>query len=149
MKSPKWASIPKASPPVLLLVLELLRRGYRVVLSTHSTVVLDLVWPLQEFRALRAEETDVRQLFDLRGNPTTRELSQVALQRDYRVYYFGRNIPGADISSLDPSDHDPGLQDWGGLAGFSNRTNAAIDRANNRAAARPATRKPRRSKATA
>jgi energy-coupling factor transporter ATP-binding protein EcfA2 len=149
VEEPEMGLHPQGIAAVLLLVLELLRRGYRVVLSTHSTVVLDLVWALQEFKALGAEEQDVRQLFDLRANPTTRELSQVALQRDYRVYYFGRDRSVADISSLDPSGPDPGLQDWGGLAGFSNRTNAAIARAVNRAAAQPPIRKPRRSKAKA
>ena len=88
-------------------------------------------------------------LFDFRANPTTRQLSHVALKRDYRVYYFGRDTPVADISSLDPGGSDPGFEDWGGLAGFSNRTNAVIAQAVNRAAARPAVRKPRRSKATA
>jgi hypothetical protein len=144
VEEPEMGLHPQGIAAVLLLVLELLRRGYRVVLSTHSTLVLDLVWALQEFKALGAEEQDVRQLFDLRANPTTRELSQVALQRDYRVYYFGRDRSVADISSLDPSGPDPGLQDWGGLAGFSNRANAAIARAVNSAAARPPIRKPRR-----
>ena len=149
LEEPEMGLHPQGIAAVLLLVLELLRRGYRVVLSTHSTVVLDLVWALQEFKALGADEQDVRQLFDLRANPATRELSQVALKRDYRVYYFGRDIPVADISSLDPGGSDLGLEDWGGLAGFSNRTNAVIAQAVNRAAARPAVRKPRRSKATA
>lgn len=149
LEEPEMGLHPQGIAAVLLLVLELLRRGYRVVLSTHSTVVLDLVWALQEFKALGADEQDVRQLFDLRANPATRELSQAALNRDYRVYYFGRDIPVADISSLDPGGSEPGFEDWGGLAGFSNRTNAAIAQAVNRAAARPAVRKPRRSKATA
>ena len=38
---------PRAIAVVLLLVLELLWRGYRVCLSSHSPHVLDLVWALQ------------------------------------------------------------------------------------------------------
>ena len=38
---------PQGIATAMLLVLELLRRGYKVVLSTHSTVVLDMVWALR------------------------------------------------------------------------------------------------------
>ena len=41
---------PRAISAVLLIVLELMTRGYKVCLSTHSPQVLELVWALEALR---------------------------------------------------------------------------------------------------
>ena len=79
---------PQGIAAVLLMVLELLRRGYRVVISTHSPVVLEMVWALQEFKKLGADESDVRRLFDLKASTPAKELGKTALVKDYRVYHL-------------------------------------------------------------
>ena len=68
-----------------------MRRGYRVVLSTHSPVVLDMVWALQEFKKLGSSEASVRQVFDLPSTPDAKKIAQSALTKDYAVYYFDRD----------------------------------------------------------
>jgi hypothetical protein len=55
---------PQAISVVLLLVLELLSRGYRVCLSTHSPHVLDVVWAM---RMLRENEADPVKLLEVFG----------------------------------------------------------------------------------
>ena len=45
---------PRAVSGVLLMVLELLRRGYRVCLSTHSTQVLEFAWALRHLQGIVA-----------------------------------------------------------------------------------------------
>lgn len=54
IEEPEMGLHPKAIAAVLFFILELLGRGYRVCLSTHSTHVLDLVWALQVFRRTNA-----------------------------------------------------------------------------------------------
>lgn len=47
---------PQAISAAMLLVLDLLQRGYRVYLSTHSPHVLDVIWALHRFRESQAGE---------------------------------------------------------------------------------------------
>lgn len=132
VEEPEMGLHPQAISAVLLLVLELLRRGYRVVLSTHSPVVLEMVWALQEFKSLGADASSVRDLFDLSASGKAKELSTAALEKEYRVYFLDRNSAALDISHLNPGAESDGESSWGGLTGFSIRTNQAIVNAVNR-----------------
>lgn len=132
IEEPEMGLHPQGISAVLLLVLELLRRGYRVVMSTHSPVVLEMIWALREFKQLGATEKDVRNLFSLKS---AKKLAQAALSKDYRVYYFDRQCPARDISTLDPGALEVAESEWGGITGFSSRVNAAIAAAVNRAVA--------------
>lgn len=136
IEEPEMGLHPKGISAVLLMVLELLRRGYRVVVSTHSPVVLEMVWALQEFKHLGAEESDVRALFDLMMSSKAKELGHSALTKDYRVYFFDRQNAVRDISQLDPAAEDVAEAEWGGITGFSANTNKAIAGAVNRAQSR-------------
>lgn len=137
IEEPEMGLHPQGIAAVLLLVLELLRKNYRVVLSTHSTVVLEMVWALQEFKKLQGTEADVRALFELSASPKAKELGATALTKDYQVYFFDRDKAVRDISHLSPGADDDAEAEWGGLSGFSSRTNSAIAGAVNRAALRP------------
>ena len=147
IEEPEMGLHPQGIATVLLLVLELLRRGYKVVLSTHSPVVLDMVWALREFQALAGTAQDVRDLFDLKATPAMRELAEAALKKDYRVYSFSREGEARDISRLDPAADSAAEAQWGGLVGFSSHTGEVIARVVNRFEARPPAkpRKPRKS----
>lgn len=135
IEEPEMGLHPQGIQAVLLLVLELLRRGYRVVLSTHSPVVLEMVWALQELKKLRAHEADVRKLFDLSSVDYAKQLAKSALEKDCRVYFFDRNADVRDISDLDPAAEQAAESEWGGLVSFASRTNTAIAHAVNRAEA--------------
>lgn len=147
IEEPEMGLHPQGIATVLLLVLELLRRGYKVVLSTHSTVVLDMVWALREFKSLAGTERDVRELFDLKNTPVTRELGAAALAKDYRVYFFGRDGRSVDISGLDPASTSAAEAQWGGLVGFASHTGEVIAKVVNRFEAQQAepSRAPRKS----
>lgn len=132
IEEPEMGLHPLAISTLLLTILELMRRGYRIVISTHSPVVLDMVWALRQFQELGKDEEDVRFLFDLPKQPHSKALASSALEKDYRVYYFERGKAVKDISSLDPGAEDAGESSWGGLTGFANRTGEAIARAVNR-----------------
>lgn len=132
IEEPEMGLHPQGIATVLLLVLELLRRGYKVVLSTHSPVVLDMVWALQEFKQLEGTEGDVRELFDLPSNNYSKDLGKEILKKDYRVYFFDRDQTVRDISRLDPGADNAAEAQWGGLVGFASRTGDAIAKVVNR-----------------
>jgi hypothetical protein len=119
---------PKAIETVLLLVFELLKRGYRVCLSTHSPQVLEMAWALQRLRGLGGSAESFRNLFDIRSTGVTRPLSETAMTKDLKVYYFQRDGMVRDISSLDPGAEQEGEGGWGGLTEFSGR---AVDEVTN------------------
>ena len=135
IEEPEMGLHPQGIEAVLLLVLELMRRGYKVVLSTHSPVVLDLVWALQEFKQLGGTEADVRKLLNLGASTYAKELGKTVLQKDYRVYFFSRDNQAHDISGLNPGAEEMAEAEWGGLVGFASRAGQVIANVVNRAAA--------------
>ena len=110
----------------------LLKRGYKVVISTHSPVVLDMVWALRLFRENAGTEEDVRGLFELPASPHAKALATTAMKKRTAVYFFRRNGEVRDISTLDPAAPDRGEAEWGGLTGFASRAGELISRAVNR-----------------
>ncbi|MDP1690671.1 MAG: AAA family ATPase [Burkholderiaceae bacterium] len=132
IEEPEMGLHPQGIVTVLLLVLELLRRGYKVVLSTHSPVVLDMVWALREFQQRGGTEGDVRALFELPASAQAKELGKVGLTRAMRVYFFDRGHAVHDISALDPGAASQAESQWGGLVGFASRTGDAIAKVVNR-----------------
>jgi len=138
IEEPEMGLHPRAVSTFLLLVLELLRRGYKVLISTHSTVVLDLIWALRQIQECGGTESDVRELFELSSNPTTKQIAEASLGKDCCVYFFERGKAAQEISSLDPGSEDEAIANWGDLNGFAGRSAdvlaKAVTRANSKAA---------------
>ncbi len=125
IEEPEMGLHPRAIVSFSLLVFELLDREYKVIVSTHSPVVLDVLWAIQELRQLpmvRATRS-LMKVFGLRRLAAPmRGVLETALRKKLRTYYFHRNGVGVhiqDISSLDPGDADDQVSGWGGLTGFS------------------------------
>ncbi len=121
---------PRAISVVLLLVFELLARGYKVCLSTHSSQVLDALWALKH---LRENNVSPDVLLDVFAAPKTQQMQKLAadvMTKTQKVYYFDR-AKGItkDISELDPDAEGEGESGWGGLSEFSGRANQAVARA--------------------
>lgn len=121
---------PKAISVVLLLVFELLVRGYRVCLSTHSSQVLDAIWALKHLRENHAEPRDLLDVFAAPNTQQMLALAEKVMTKSQKVYYFDRAKGVAkDISQLDPDAEGEGQAGWGGLSEFSGRANEAVARA--------------------
>lgn len=112
---------PCAISVVLLLVMELLWRGYRVCLSTHSPHVLEVVWALRIIRQHRAKSVKMLDIFDVRKTDPMKSVAAAVLKKDTKVYYFGRDGTTRDISDLDPGSDEELEAGWGGLSEFSGR----------------------------
>jgi hypothetical protein len=135
IEEPEMGLHPRAIIGFGLLVFELLARGYSVVVSTHSPVVLDLVWAMQELRNVREAKAlrALKQIFRIKAlSAPLKRVLVAALETDYRTYFFDRAKGGVisqDISSLDPGSSDPKIAGWGGLAGFSGAIADAVGEA--------------------
>lgn len=118
---------PQAISVVVLLVFELVRRGYRVCLSTHCPQVLEVIWTLRHLRQSRASAETLLQTFGAPTRQPMRDLAQTVMNKNLKVYYFdGSRGQTKDISALDPASEEAGEADWGGLMQFSGRANAAV-----------------------
>jgi hypothetical protein len=117
---------PNAISIVLLLVVELLWRGYRVCLSTHSPHVLDVVWALRTIQQHHAEPNHLLDVFDVPKTDPMKAVAEAALRKAARVYYFDRDGRTRDISNLDPGSQDQREAGWGGLSEFSGRVNDVV-----------------------
>lgn len=108
--------------------LELMRRGYRVLLSTHSSQVLDVLWALRNIRELGGGYRDVQRALGLKADASARAIAEIGAnpEHDLRVYYFSRGQPAQDISGLDPGSSLPAEAGWGGLAEFTGTINDVI-----------------------
>ena len=127
IEEPEMGLHPMAIVGFMLVVLALLQRGYRVTLSTHSSVVLDVVWALSRLKSLRQRSAvgALRKIFEVSpGDNQINATLQAALKKGTKVYYFERSeqvVRVHDISDLDPSAEDEAEAGWGGLSGFSGR----------------------------
>lgn len=131
VEEPEMGLHPQAIVTFMTLALDLLWRGYKVVLSTHSPLVLDTVWAL---RTLSDHAARPQLLADALGIEMSAEIKAVlgnALKAVYRVHYLGfdpatRRVSSTDISTLDPLSDDPATSEWGGLTGFSSGLSEAV-----------------------
>ncbi len=129
IEEPEMGLHPQGVETVMLLVMELLTRGYKVILSTHSPHVLDVVWAVRAIRNSRKARRLFLELFELAGNSQTNPIAETAVKAEYKVHYFGQDGKVRDISSLDPGAEDSLVRDWGGLTGFSSRASEVVGKA--------------------
>lgn len=132
IEEPEMGLHPNGIGAVLNLIMELLSRGYRICVSTHSPHVLDIVWALRFLRENGGETRDVLKLLGLASRSKTKKLADAALQRRLATYYFGRDGSVRDISGLDPGSEDMAEGGWGGLTEFSGKVGDIVSDVANR-----------------
>ena len=135
IEEPEMGLHPQAVTAVLLLVLDLLWRGYRVVLSTHSPHVVTMLWMMRRMQEHGAHARRVCEAFGVSGSTTMQRVAEAALTKDYRAYlmHFDQQskVRSMDISSLDPGSEDERIAGWGGLTEYSSRFGDAVREAVN------------------
>lgn len=129
IEEPEMGLHPKAITVVLLLALDLLWRGYRVIISTHSPLVLDAVWALRRLQENESGPAAVAKAFGINAYQAILDVAKVALQKSYRVFsmeFEDSSVFSKDISNLDPSSSDESEAGWGGLTSFSSNFSRAV-----------------------
>jgi hypothetical protein len=120
---------PRAIAVVVLMLFELVSRGYRVCISTHSPQVLDAVWALKHLRESNAPPSALLNVFDAPQTPPMIKMAEGVMKKQVKVHYFDRDGGTTrDISELDPTAEAEGEAGWGGLSEFSGRANEIVAR---------------------
>jgi hypothetical protein len=130
IEEPEMGLHPKGIMAVLLIVFELLARGYKVVLSTHAPLILHVLWAIRMLRGKRGAPMRVAELFEQSGSPGMRSLAEAALEAQIAVTYLDfdhtQRVRSTDISGLDPAAVDESESGWGGLMAFNSRIAESI-----------------------
>ena len=129
IEEPEMGLHPKAVSALLLIFLELLKRGYKVIVSTHSPQILELIWAMQLIVKADAGPRPLLDILGLDPTPFSKKLAETGLRKTFRTYYFSRQksvVNVKDISTLDPENPDEDVSDWGGLTIFCTKVSDVI-----------------------
>ena len=132
IEEPEMGLHPQAISALLIVFLELMRRGYKVIVSTHSAQVLELIWAIQYLVKADAEPAQLLKVLDLRSNYFSKPLAETVFEKTFKTYYFSRQdkiVNVKDISTLDAEDPDEAVSDFGGLTAFSTKVSDVVTEA--------------------
>jgi len=132
LEEPEMGLHPQAIQSVFLICLELMYRGYKVIISTHSPLMLEAAWVIRTLQENAGSADSLFELFDLPASPGMKEVFNAILaDKKVNSFYFQPGSDGViaqDISSLDPFSEDDSVADWGGITQFSSRAGDVISK---------------------
>lgn len=122
VEEPELGLHPNGILAVLFLLLEVVRRGYRLVVSTHSPLILEILWAMQALRDDPKRVGKLLRMFGAKETAFTKDLAALVLGKSQNITYLdfdGDRVVSTDITSLDPAATDEANSGWGGLLGHS------------------------------
>ena len=130
IEEPEMGLYPKGITALLTILLDLLKRGYKIIISTHSAQILNFVWATQLLVKWNAGPAPLLKLLDVNATPFSKELAKTVLQeKRFKTYYFSGDDKVKDISTLDPEDSDDAVADFGGLTAFNTKVSEVLSEA--------------------
>lgn len=127
IEEPEMGMHPRAVTTILMLTLELIHRGYRVCISTHSPQILELVWVIRTLQDSSADSDHLLELFKVRRSQQLARVAEHMFEKEFKVYFFGEDSKVVrDISDLDSWSTDESVAQWGGLVDFSGRASEIV-----------------------
>ena len=135
LEEPEMGLHPLAIQTIILQMIEFIHAGYKVVVSTHSPILLEFVWAYNYLKNI-PEKKRVGALCEVFGIQSSKKDNLNFLNDIYekgiKIYYFSRNTSGKveakDISSLDVYSEDVAINEWGGLTQFSSKANEVVSK---------------------
>lgn len=134
IEEPEMGLHPQAIESVILEIVVLLNMGYKVVVSTHSPVMLEFAWA---FQYLKNGDSDrfkqaMCELFHLEGDSAI-SIFDALKSKTQKAYYLSKRsaslgVTSTDISTLDVCSKDEVIADWGGLSSFAGRAMEVVGR---------------------
>ncbi len=127
IEEPEMGLHPKALESVMITILDLLRRDYKVIISTHSSQILEMIWSINTIKSANGDKYHLRRLFEV-DTPSLDKIWQSVLDKKYKVFYFKpqlEHIEIKDISSLDILDNED-VEQWGELISFATRASNIV-----------------------
>jgi predicted ATP-binding protein involved in virulence len=132
IEEPEMGLHPKAIQSIMVIFLELLARGYKVIVSTHTPVLLELAWAIKYVKEYKGTPNDLFELFSLNPNASLQKVFNTVIgDKTFNTYYFDLEKSGAivkDISSLDAGSSDSSISNWGGLSEFGSKASDIVSK---------------------
>ena len=135
LEEPEMGLHPLAIQTIILQMIEFIHAGYKVIVSTHSPVLLEFVWAYNCLKNIPADKR-VGALCEVFGIKSSKMFNLNFLndvyEKDIKTYYFSRGtsnkVEAKDISSLDVYSEDVAINEWGGLTQFSTKANEVVSK---------------------
>lgn len=129
IEEPEMGLHPQAIKAIIVQILELMQSGYKVIVSTHSSVPVEFAWAFNILKqsVLKGREKALMKLFD--KTPASHGWLNGVFDKEIKTYYFTRKderVTSVDISSLDVSDADLDMSEWGGLTSFASEASEVV-----------------------
>lgn len=133
IEEPEMGLHPRAIESVLLEIIELVQSGYKVVVSTHSTVFLEFVWAFNNLQGLKEEDfrAAMCNIFNIHINTTAANLFNKFKEKIIKTFYSAKQFSSekvifSDISSLDAFSENKDISEWGGLSSFASKSSDIV-----------------------
>lgn len=133
IEEPEMGLHPQAIQAVILQIIEFLQMGYKVIVSTHSPVLLEFVWAYNLLKNVPepARTHALYELFGVARSQKTKNFFNGFFNKTIKTYYFSRREGGVtsmDISSLDAYNENADIAEWGGLSQFSTKSSEVVSK---------------------
>ena len=122
IEEPEMGLHPAAISAIMLLVFELMARGYRVVISTHSDFVVNLGWAIKTLQDNGAGGKQIVTGLGYSWKASLAPIAEMIATAEIKSFYFDPREDGThtvDISALDPGSNDERVAGWGGLTHYA------------------------------
>lgn len=135
IEEPEMGLHPLAIQTIILQMISFMHEGYKVVVSTHSPVMLEFVWAYNYLKTIPEDKRidALLEIFDIRSKKGVNiDFLSDVYAKDIKTYYFSREswgkVSSKDISSLDVYSDDVAINEWGGLTQFSSKANEIVSK---------------------
>ncbi len=135
IEEPEMGLHPKAIEALMVMFLELIARGYKIIVSTHSPVLLELLWAMNYIKKYNGTSSDLFDLFSQKNNSSNASIKStfetVIKDKSFATYFFeqvNKDVTIKDISTLDAGSEDSAISNWGGLTDFASKAGEIVSR---------------------
>ncbi len=130
IEEPEMGLHPAAIKSMIVDFLYLISIGYKLVISTHSPILLEFAWAIQILKECNSGSKSLFELFDIKQSDALEQVFERAMtSMRFKTYYFDKEDGGIkDISSLDAGSENPDIAEWGGLSSFASRASEIVSK---------------------
>lgn len=132
IEEPEMGLHPEAIKSVILQVIDLLSREYKVIISTHSPVLLEFAWAFNYLKKSAVGYNGLFDLFDITKSTQTKKMFENIIEKKtINTFYFARRnqqVFSTNISILDAASENEDISAWGGLSQFSSKVTDIVSK---------------------